>query len=135
MALPRENPGRLWQALLWLQGVYFCVTGVWPLVSLPTFEAVTGPKTDHWLVRTVGVIVTAIGVTLLASAWKGRRVDEVALLAVLSAAGLAAIDVIYVARGVILPVYLADAAAEAALIGGWAVAWVGAGRHAQTRAA
>ena len=39
-----------------------------------------------------------------------------------SAAGLGLIDVIFVARGRISPVYLLDAAAEAALVVAWAVA-------------
>src|SRR4051812_49609509 len=56
--------------LLWVQGLYYLVTGVWPLVSIETFQMVTGPKTDHlvtgretdhWLVMTVGVLVTAVG--------------------------------------------------------------------------
>jgi CHASE2 domain-containing sensor protein len=116
-------------ALLWVQGAYYLVTGVWPLVSIETFQMVTGPKTDHlvtgreadhWLVMTVGVLVTAIGFTLLVAAWRRRCPVEVALLAVASAAGLTGIDVLYVARQVIPPVYLVDAAAEVVLI----VAWV-----------
>jgi hypothetical protein len=31
-----------------VQGVYFLLTGVWPIVHLPSFLAVTGPKTDLW---------------------------------------------------------------------------------------
>ena len=37
------------------QGVYFAATGVWPLIDMRSFERVTGPKADKWLVRTVGV--------------------------------------------------------------------------------
>ncbi|MDB5296907.1 MAG: hypothetical protein JWO31_2890 [Phycisphaerales bacterium] len=40
-----------------------------------------------------------------------------------SAAGLAAVDVVYVVRRVIRPVYLLDAAAELVLMAGWAVGW------------
>src|SRR4051794_14622821 len=39
----------LFRVLLWVQGVYYFVTGVWPLVSIETFLMVTGPKTDHLL--------------------------------------------------------------------------------------
>ena len=46
---------------------------------------------------------------------------ELALIAVLAALGLAAIDVIYVTRGVISKIYLADAALEAMFIVAWAV--------------
>jgi hypothetical protein len=115
--------------MLWTQGAYYLATGVWPLVSIESFQMVTGPKTDHlvtgreadhWLVMTVGVLVTAIGLTLLVAAWRRRCPPEVAVLAVASAVGLTAIDAVYVARRVIAPIYLADAAAEAVLLTGWA---------------
>jgi hypothetical protein len=117
-------------ALLWLQGLYYFATGVWPLVSVETFQLVTGPKTDHlvtgregdhWLVMTVGVLITAVGLTLLVAAWRRTRAAELAILAVGCAAGLTAIDVIYVSRGAIAPIYLADAAGEVVLIAAWAV--------------
>src|SRR5436853_1697295 len=107
--------------LLWVQGVYYFVTGVWPLASVETFQMITGRKTDHlvtgresdhWLVMTVGVLITAIALTLLVAAWRRRNPLEVAVLAVASAIGLTVIDVVYVARQAILPIYLADAAAE-----------------------
>jgi hypothetical protein len=43
-----------------VQGIYFLATGVWPLLSMRTFLAVTGLKTDLWLVKKVGLIL-AIG--------------------------------------------------------------------------
>jgi hypothetical protein len=107
-----------------MQGLYYFLTGLWPLVNMQTFERVTGPKTDHWLVNTVAVLILAVAVTLITAAWRRRCPAEVALLAVASAAGLAAIDVIYVSRQVIAPVYLLDAVAEVVLIGSWMVAAV-----------
>ena len=65
---------------------------------------VTGPKTDLWLVKTVGV----------------RRItDEIILLAAGSALGLAIIDVVSTRH--ISSVYLADAVAELGLVALWAV--------------
>src|SRR5436305_4320727 len=81
-----------------LQGIYFLATGVWPLISMDTFLAVTGPKTDLWLVNTVAVLVTVIGLVFLLAAVRARPSPEVLLLAVGSAIGLAAIDVVYVVR-------------------------------------
>lgn len=126
----RPGPG-LFTALCWLQGLYYLATGVWPLVSIETFQMVTGPKTDHlptgresdhWLVMTVGALVTAVALALLVAAWRRRNPPEVGVLAIGCAAALAAIDIIYVAREVIRPIYLADAAIEIILIGAWAVA-------------
>ena len=118
--------------LLWLQGVYYLVTGVWPLVSIETFQMVTGAKTDHlqapnpteadhWLVMTVGVLITAIAIPLLTAAWRRTCPPEIVLLAIGSAFGLTCIDIVYVARQVILPIYLVDAGAEVVLILAWIV--------------
>jgi hypothetical protein len=101
------------------QGAFYLTTGLWPLVSLRTFERVTGPKTDRWLVKTVGVLVTVIGAVLLVAGRRRRVSDEVALLAVGSAAGLGGIDSIYSLRGRISTVYLLDAVAEFVLMVGW----------------
>ena len=53
-----------------IQGVFYLATGIWPLLDIVRFQLVTGPKTDLWLVRTVGVLVTVVGAVLLLA---GRR--------------------------------------------------------------
>ena len=106
------------RAVLLGQGVYFVATGIWPVVHLPSFERITGPKRDDWLVRTVGVLVTVIGAVLAGAALRRTAnavPGEVDGLSVGSALALAGIDVIHVARREIAPIYLADAAAELAL--------------------
>src|SRR5947209_8975750 len=117
--------------LLWTQGLYYLTTGLWPLISIRTFQMVTGPKTDHlptgreadhWLVMTVGLLVTAIAVTMLTAAWRRSFSPEIVVLAIGSAIGLTAIDIIYVARHVIEPIYLVDAAIEVPLIFAWLLA-------------
>jgi hypothetical protein len=101
------------------QGVYYLATGIWPLLSPKTFQKVTGPKHDIWLVKTVGVLVSVIGGVLVLAGLRRQTTREVPLLAVGSAAALGAIDVIYASRGRISSIYYADAAAEAALIVAW----------------
>jgi hypothetical protein len=105
-----------------IQGVFYLATGIWPLLDIVSFQRVTGPKTDLWLVKTVGVLVTVIGAVLLLAARRRRVTDEIVLLAVGSALGLAAIDVIYALSGRISAVYLADAVAEIGLALLWLVA-------------
>jgi hypothetical protein len=107
------------RALAMAQGVYFAATGLWPLIDMRSFERVTGPKVDKWLVRTVGVLVAAIGGTLIAAAARRAVTPETMGLAMSSAAGLGMIDVIYTTKGRIPPIYLADAVAEAALVAAW----------------
>jgi hypothetical protein len=106
-------------ALCTVQGAYYLLTGIWPLLSLDTFEAVTGPKVDDWLVRTVGCLVAVQGGVLLLAAWRKQWNLEVAVLAIGSAAMLTLIDVFYSITGVISLVYLLDAAVEVILIAGW----------------
>ena len=105
-----------------IQGVFYLAAGVWPLLDSDSFQLVTGPKTDLWLVRTVGVLVAIIGAVLLQAARRRRITPETVLLAVGSALGLTAIDVIYVTSRIISPIYLADAAVELGLVAGWAIA-------------
>jgi hypothetical protein len=98
------------------QGAYYVATGVAPFVSRRAFEAVTGPKREWWLVETVGVLVTAVGAGVAAAAARDRVTPEITTIATGCAAGLAAIDIVYVVRGRISPAYLADAAAQIALL-------------------
>jgi hypothetical protein len=109
----------LFCVLAYIQGAYYLATGLWPIVNLASFMKVTGPKVDFWLVKTVGVLVTVIALSLLLAAYQARLSPEIFLLAVGSAAALTVVDVWYVARKVIAPIYLVDAVAEVVLIGCW----------------
>jgi energy-converting hydrogenase Eha subunit E len=117
-----EMSGSAGASIALVQGVFYVATGVWALVDLDSFMAVTGPKVDHWLVKTVGVLVTVIGAVLLFAARNHRVTPEIVVLAVGSALSLAAIDVVYVSAGRISSIYLLDAAAEVGLAAAWAVA-------------
>ena len=103
-----------------LHAAYYVGTGVWPLLHRRSFERVTGAKTDFWLAQTVGVAVAAIGLGLAQAASRRRPVSsELRTVACTTAAGLALVDLVFVARRRISPVYLLDAVAEAALIAAW----------------
>jgi hypothetical protein len=102
-----------------VQGIYFFITGIWPIISMKTFLLITGPKTDLWLVKTVGLILALIGIVLLYAQWTGTVNPPVILLAIGAAFSLALVEFIYVAKRVISPIYLADAFVELILIGWW----------------
>jgi hypothetical protein len=121
--------------LAWVQGVYFLVTGVWPLLHMPSFLALTGPKVDLWLVQAVGVLVAVIGAVLMLGARRRTIGPELALLAVGSAAGLAGIDLVYALADRIWDVYLLDAFAETGLIVLWGIAWAWSRRRTSPAAA
>ena len=118
-----------------VQSVYFAATGIWPLFSIGTFEKVTGPKADHWLVQTVGVLVTIIGAVLAVSGLRRKIPPETVLLAVGSALGLAGVDLLFVAKKRISRIYLLDAVAEVILVALWILAWNAAAQERSTRAA
>jgi hypothetical protein len=107
------------ETLSTIQGAYYLLTGIWPIVSIRTFQIVTGPKTDLWLVKTVGVLITVIGVVLMSAGLRGNTSPEIFTLAIGSAIGLTIIDVKYVSDGTIRRIYLLDAAAEMLLIAAW----------------
>jgi hypothetical protein len=105
--------------LLVFQAAYYLAAGLWPLIHLRSFEAVSGPKTDDWLVHTVGLLAVAIGSALGAAAAHDRgRAPEVVVLSAGAALAFAGIDLWYGLTGRISPIYLADAAVELALLSG-----------------
>jgi hypothetical protein len=106
-----------------LQAIFYVATGVWPFISMRSFEAVTGPKVDRWLVKTVGALVAVIGCALALASRRRQLAPEIVLVAAGGAAALAAIDTVYVAKRRISPVYLLDAVAEIGLVAGWARLW------------
>jgi hypothetical protein len=109
------------RAILFIQGAYYFFTGIWPLVNLSTFEAVTGPKTDDWLVQTVGVLAAVIGAAILVGVARRPPTRETLTLAILSIVGFVAVDLIFVSLGIIGRIYLVDAAIQGALLMGLAV--------------
>jgi hypothetical protein len=105
-----------------LQAAYFLVSGLWPIVSRPTFEAATGPKTDYWLVRTVGGLASVIGTTLGVASYRNRVSSELAIVGIGSALAFGVVDVFYATTGRISRLYLIDAALECLIARGWASA-------------
>jgi hypothetical protein len=105
-----------------VQGIYFLITGIWPLISMKTFLLVTGHKTDLWLVKTVGVILAVIGAVLLFAWATGAINPPIIALAMGAGLGLAVIEVVYVSKKVISVIYLGDAVVEILLAIWWAVA-------------
>lgn len=95
--------------LAWIQGVYYSATGIWPIIHIQSFMGITGPKTDLWLVRTVGMLVLCIGIGLIIAAIKKQINISIFLIAAGAALGFLVVDLYYFWNDVILPVYLADA--------------------------
>jgi hypothetical protein len=108
------------RAVATAQAGFYLTSGIWPLLDRGSFERVTGPKSDFWLVQTVGLCVASIGLGLASAVRRGRPVgQDLRVVAVSSALGLAAVDLVFVSRGRISKVYLLDAAVETVFALGW----------------
>ncbi|MFD2555048.1 hypothetical protein [Sphingobacterium tabacisoli] len=94
-----------------MQGYYYFLSGIWPLIHLESFINITGYKNDIWLVNMVGLLALSIGITLL--------IRPFHLLGLLVALSFLAIDVIYVQNGTIATIYLVDASVQLVFIAGF----------------
>jgi hypothetical protein len=109
--------------LPWFQGLYYFISGVWPLLSITSFQIVTGPKVDIWLVKTVGSLLMVTGLVLIMVAIRRRTSLEIIILAIGNAFALTVIEVIYWSNGTISAIYLLDSVVEVLLIIGWLLLW------------
>src|SRR6478609_6070759 len=96
----------------WLQGIYYFVTGIWPLLHMPSFVLVTGPKTDYWLVRMVALLIVSISLALLSAAYHKRVSPEIKILAIASIISFCIIDFYYAWADRISGIYVLDGIAE-----------------------
>lgn len=100
-----------------LYAPYLVATGGWSLVHRRSFERVTGPKDDYWLVQTVGALAIAIGASLGIAARRRTQQPETVALGAASciAFGLASVR----ASQSESRVYLGDAILEIAFLAAW----------------
>ncbi|HEX3289947.1 MAG TPA: hypothetical protein VHR46_01040 [Gaiella sp.] len=118
-AKPPARPAspRSRSTILRAQGAYYVLSGLWAVVDRRGFEGITGRKADYWLVRTVGLLAATIGSSLLAGTRAGRPSTETTVLGVAAGVSFTAVDLVYVARRRISPVYLGDAAVHGLFAG------------------
>ncbi|MFF8606849.1 hypothetical protein ACF06X_12995 [Streptomyces sp. NPDC015346] len=102
-----------------LHGWFHVVTGVWPLIHRRSFERITGPKADVWLLQTVSGLLVVIGGTQIRAARTETGTALARTLGTGAAVTLFLIDVSYATPGRIRRVYLLDAVFQAL----WLTAW------------
>lgn len=100
-----------------IQALYFLFMGLWPLLHMPSFQAVTGPKVDTWLVRSIAWLFIVIAVQL----WVAAEPWQVAVIGIGSAAVIGGADLYYGLQHRISRVYLLDAVPQAVFVIGWLV--------------
>jgi YVTN family beta-propeller protein len=106
-----------------IQGWFYVLTGLWPLVLGYSFQLITGFKADFWLAQTVGVLLAVTGTVMIAAARAGRVTPEIGWLAAGQAAALAVVDVYCVSQPRTTLAYWLDAPVELAFVLAWVVVW------------
>lgn len=108
-----------WQTVIFIQGIYYFFTGVWPLVHLRSFEKITGDKKEHWLLYAVSLMITCSSlVFLVASLRRGPLPIEVLTLSISNVVVLSFIDIYFCLKGIIRKIYLIDALIELFILAG-----------------
>lgn len=107
------------RTLLLLQGSYYFLTAVWPLIHLRSFEMVTGDKKDHWLVYTLSLMILSSSLVFLFSSIYLPIISKaVVLLSVTNCLFLGFVSIYFPLKGVIRKVYLGDGLLEMLILTG-----------------
>lgn len=122
LEIDNETARDLRRLLAMAHGGYWVLSGIWPVIHMPSFEAVTGPKTDKWLVKTVGSLIAVIGAGLVEGARRKRVTPELELMAIGGCLSLTAIDAVYVSKHRVSKIYLLDGVAHSAIALAWGLA-------------
>ena len=109
---------KLYKSVLISHATYIFITGVWPILDIKSFIAVTGPKTDIWLVKTVGALLIPVSLSMLSSL-RDKSLTPAIILGAGTAISFICIDLYYALSDVISNIYLADAAIEFIFLSGW----------------
>jgi hypothetical protein len=104
-----------------MQGLYDMIGGLWPLLHMQSFEAVTGPKEDSWLVRTVAGILLVVGTVLLRAAFRGHVAHDVRWMAAGISTVLALVALVSSLAGFISWLYFFDGLFHFAFAMAWAL--------------
>lgn len=110
--------------LLRFEGIFYLLTGLWPLLHFSSFLSVMGFKTDIWMVVTVGALLTLNGLLFLMESLSPFISKAVLAAAVAVPVILLWIDLFYVFSGVISPAYIVDAVIENLFLVSWVVIFI-----------
>jgi hypothetical protein len=110
---------KILQITLFIQSIYYILTGLWPIIHIKSFMSITGPKMEQWLVKTVGWLILVIAITLFSAFYMLQFTLSVMVLGMASTIIFIGIDVYYYQKGIISKIYLMDAGIESLLLLGW----------------
>ena len=109
----------LFKPLLIAHATYILMTALWPLIDIESFMWVTGPKTDIWLVKTVGALLIPVSLCMYSCVRAQRPDTPILVLGIGIAIAFICIYVYYSTSDVISDIYLLDAGVELLFLAGW----------------
>ncbi|MDA3613472.1 hypothetical protein [Polluticaenibacter yanchengensis] len=103
-----------------IQGVYFSVVALWPLINIKSFMRVTGGKTDIWMVNAVSVLLFPLIFILFNTAFKPSPIPLLHSSALIAGtAGLMMVEYNFYVNGIISNGYLVYAILEIFFLVWW----------------
>ncbi len=94
-----SNKWRIIRAALGLQGVFYTFTGLWGIVDLNSFVAFSRNPADPFKTQANAVLFFFLGLFFLVEIKNTQPRSNVVFLAAAIAAGLAAVDLVYLLQG------------------------------------
>lgn len=107
------------KAIIWVQGIYTLITAVWPIIHVDSFMEVTGPKTDVWLVKTVGALLIPLAACLMSYLFIETDRRPAFILGTLSCVAFISIDFYYALKDIIPNIYMADGVLQILFLSTW----------------
>ena len=101
------------------QSTYIFITAAWPILDIESFMAVTGYKTDIWLVKTVGALLIPIAACLSMYLFIRSDIRPAIVLGTLTSISFLTIDFYYALSDVISDVYMVDGIVQLFFLAAW----------------
>ncbi|MBT1707921.1 hypothetical protein KK062_06800 [Fulvivirgaceae bacterium PWU5] len=121
---------KLFNTVVVAQAAYIFITGIWPLIDINSFMAVTGKKTDLWLVKTVGALLLPVASCLGMYRYLNADKRPAILLGGAIAVAFISIDFYYALTDVISDIYLVDGIIEVGFLLVWIIVAINVKRPA-----
>jgi hypothetical protein len=107
------------RTLILTQSIYIFITAVWPILHIESFMAVTGDKTDIWLVKTVGALLIPVATCLSMYLFIHSDIRPAFVLGTLTCISFITVDFYYALNDVISDVYLLDGVVQLLFLAAW----------------
>lgn len=107
-----------------IQGIYFFITLIWPIIHIESFMWLTGWKTDIWLVKTVSALLLPYTIICFWIALDRKLISSLTILVMtITGLSLATVEIYYYLNGTIRWVYFVDALLQLIFIVWWMIQW------------